>query len=434
MNTRYSYLSGFVSIGALVALCLVASLVRANAFGRFDARLQMMAQLQTEGPCVTSLIGPPTASCIPWQANVDAVATFEPSRRLIFAGAADSYLHVIDADTGRRVAQIATEGRVVTETLFDKELAVMYVGTDKGVIHALDAYSFGRVFSVQADSAISNDLTLVQQSLLFTTAIGTLYALKQQNGAVRFRVPTSEQDREKIRLIRQTNLVVFESGKTEKQLIIVLPHASGMVSLVNFDSGNVLQSLKLSEGQGKGFSDIVAPMVWFKNRLWIASYDAGIFGLDTTSGRVIDVIPIKEVVQLASDGIALFAASTDTMYAISGLLSVTWANPIADKKSRAAPAGFPFNQYKDGYKRMFYGMPSRMLLGSNHIIFATSAGALGFINKATGVLEKLVGNGVGYGSSVGWAGATDLVAISKRGLLMKFQIFDSVRSGRRTRS
>lgn len=428
MNTRYSYLSGFTSVVGFVAL--LASPIQAKPVARLDARLQMMVQLQTQSPCITSLIGPATASCIPWQANVEAVATFEPSRRLIIAGAADSFLHVIDADNARRIAQVATEGRVVTEALLDKELSVMYIGTDKGWIHALDAYSFKRIFSVQADSAISNDLMLVQQSLVFTTALGTLYALEQRNGAVRFRVPTPDQDREKIRLARQTNLVVFERGKENNELAVVVPHASGMVSMVNFESGNVLQSIKLSPGQEKGFSDIVAPMIWFKNRLWIASYDGGIFGLDTASGRVIDVIPIKEVVQLASDGTTLFAASTDVIYAISESLKVAWMNPIADKKSRPSPAGYPFNQYHGGLKRMFYGMPSRLLLGSNHIIFATSAGSLGLLNKATGVLEKLVGNGVGYGSSIGWAGATDLVAISKRGLLMKFQIFDSVRSGR----
>src|SRR5580700_48231 len=79
--------------------------------------LRMLIRTQVGGLCLPSLLGPPSESegCIAFEPDVDASASFERSRRLIFAGAGDRFLHVRDADTGAPVADIPTEGRVITK-------------------------------------------------------------------------------------------------------------------------------------------------------------------------------------------------------------------------------------------------------------------------------------------------------------------------------
>lgn len=387
-----------------------------------ELTLSMMTQLQIEGPCLTSLMGPPTKSCIQWQPNVDAAPTYEPSRRILFAGAADNFLHVVDADNGKRLAQITTIGRVVTNVVFAADSTLMYVGTDKGVVHAIDAYSFVQSFTVNADSKINNDMVLVEDALVFTTALGTMYQINRHNGAITWRIEQAQlQDR--LRLSSNANIVaITDTKQSGKEPLVVTPHADGTLSIIGARSGHVHQHITLGVSRGNGFTDIVALMVWFKNKLWVASHNLGLFSLDMPSGKIIDQVSINEIVQLATDGIHLFLASADTVYALSDLGTVIWKNQISDIWSRSAPAAFPFHGFTGGKKRSLYGVPSKLLITQDRLIMATSAGAIGVFDKNSGVLLKLVGDSVGFSPKIGWAGTNDLVAISRRGLLMKFHL------------
>ncbi len=150
-----------------------------------DVRLTLIAQPQNTGPCLASLLGPPTKDCIQWQPNIDAAPSYDFSRRLIFVGAGDDYLHVLDGDRGNAVAQVPTVGRVITKALFNKSGTVLFVGTDKAFVHALDALSFERIFSFIADSKINNNLTVVDDALVFTSAVGTVYSVNAHTGQLK---------------------------------------------------------------------------------------------------------------------------------------------------------------------------------------------------------------------------------------------------------
>lgn len=393
---------------------------------RLDARLVLIAALQQEGPCANSLIGPVTKGCIEWQPNVDAAAIYEPSRRLVFTGAADEYLHILDADTGRRWASIKTQGRVVTETLFAENSTLMYVGTDKGVLHAFDAYNLTKAFLLNTDSKINNDLILVENLLVFTSALGTIYCLDKNSGVLKWRLEQPRKDASRPRLARHSNIVVVE-GDTDISLVI--PHADGYVSLIDARTGGLKKRIDLGIKRSTGFTDIVAPMVWLNNKLWAASYDLGVKSIDLNQGKIVEQVELREVVQLASDGLTLFAASMDNVYALSGSGKILWNNHIGEMVTTSAKAAYPFAGFTKGFRRVFYGQPSRPLLSSNHVILGTSAGAMGFFNKLTGRLENIVGNSVGFGSKISWADATNFFAVTRRGLLMKFQIFDTAGKG-----
>lgn len=386
--------------------------------------LTMMAQPQVDGPCIASLIGPPTKSCIQWQPNVDAAPTFEASRRLIFVGAGDDFLHVLDADNGHAISAIKTSGRVITDTLFSDDRSLLYVGTDKGVVYGFDAYSFARVFSLIADSKVNNNLTIVGDALVFTSTIGSVYSVNSKSGAINWRI---EQPlvTDRLRIAENSNIIWYEHvAKGEGQILLVVPHADGYLSVINAQTGEVKKQIHLGVARPNSFPDIVAPLVRLKNRLWVASYSLGVFCIDIDSGQIRDHMSLSNIVQLASDGTSLFAASPQTLFSISETSKVIWQNNITDLRSRTPRMGFPFNRVQQGAKHMFFGTPSRLLLNERYIIMATSSGSVGIFEKATGHLLKIVGNSIGFGTNIAWAETNSFLAVSRRGLLMKFKIFN----------
>lgn len=404
---------------SMVACMSVALLSSTAAYS--SVRLDMMTQLQVEGPCLASLIGPPTKSCIQWQPNVDAAATYDASRRLIFSGAADHLWHVIDIDTGKPFAEAPAIGRVVTNTVWNHDRTRMFFGTDKGALQSKDAYSFANADVFYADSKINNNLTIIDNSLLFTSTMGTIYSLDATTGAFNWKIeePISA---ERLRMAQHSSLVPYEEASFGvKQSSVLVPHADGHISQVGLPGGEVIRRISLGATQGFGFPDIVAPMVMLKNRLWVSSYDLGLFSIDVGNARIRQQLPIRELVELTTDGTTLFAASANVLYAISENGEILWKYEMSKVKTRASRAGYPFDKQELGRKRIFFGSPSRLLIDKSRIIMATSLGSIGVFSKTSGRLEQIVGNSVGYGR-LDWASPSSFVAVSRRGLLMKFQI------------
>jgi len=388
-----------------------------------DVRLKLIAQPQNTGPCLASLLGPPTKDCIQWQPNVDAAPTYDFSRRLFFVGAGDDYLHVLDADSGEPIAQVSTEGRVITRALFNKDGSVFFLGTDKASVLALDAFTFARVFSFTADSKINNNMIMVDKALVFTSAVGTIYSVNSETGELNWRLP-QPLAAERLRLSSNSNIIVAEKKMlADAPLTLVVPHADGYISVIDAASGEVKKRVSLGISRPNGFPDIVAPMVILRNQLWVASYDLGLCAIDLTTFQIREQRNISEITQLASDGHSLYAATPNVLMSLSDAGIIKWKNNIAEISAKLAPLGYPFTHSMDSSKRLFYGTPSRLLLREKQgeLIMATSYGSLGVFDKSNGQVIKILGNSVGFGPKIDWAGSDSIVAMSRRGLLMKFQ-------------
>lgn len=420
MNCKYPIVYWQWWAFIFVAVCAACPCAAVANFDTAVVKLSLMVQPATTHPCFSSLMGPPAGYCLPWQSNVYSMASFEPSRRLIFTGSSDSFLYVLDADSGKPFATIATVGRVVTRTMFNHDRSMLYIGTDKGVVYGLDAYSFARIFSFDADSKINNNLTEVGGALIFTSALGTIYSLNSLNGQLNWQ---KEQPlaKERLRLLENSNILALENIiKGDKTTYVIVPHADGYVSAINSQNGQVKKHVALSSTGTTDFPDIVAPMV-VTNKLWVASYGLGIFAIDVSSARIRLHLPITEIAMLAADNSNLYAASSDAIFAIADNGQILWKNPISEIKSRAAPLGFPFNRLEQGSKRMFFGTPAGLLMTGDQLIIATSLGAIGIFDKAGGRLRQIIANSVGFGP-LDWADTSSFMAVSKRGLLMKFQM------------
>ncbi len=385
------------------------------ALGKAFMSLSLIARPQIEGPCFSSLMAAPGSSCVPWPANVDAFASWEKSRRFIFWGSAEEYLHVSD-ERGVPVNDLATAGRVVTESFFNDDRTMFYIGTDKGMVYGVDAFTFEEVFSFTADSKINNNFTEVS-GLIFTSALGTIYCLDSKNGELKWHIE-QPMTVERLRLMQRSNILPY--GEKEEYTHVIVPHAEGYVSLVDVKSGTVTKKITLGESRSSKFLDVVAPMVWLKNHLWVASYGLGIFSIDVGTGKIRHSILENGVLELLSDGEKLFAAGEDALYSISSSGDILWETALDKIVSKVPRAAFPFDKFSLGAKRMFYGNPSRLLLNANNLIVAFSSGSVGVFDQSNGNLEEILGNSVGFASIT--KADDNILMVSKRGSLLKFHV------------
>lgn len=382
--------------------------------------LNFMSQLQVEGPCISSLIGPPTQGCIQWEPNVIAFAVYDPSRLLIFAGAADDELHVVKAESGLPYAKIHTMGRVSTETKIITETGRMVCGTEKGVLHGFHAYTFEKIFDVIVDSKINSDLLQVRNDIIFTTSLGTIYSVDTESGTLKWQLPRPSAD-ERIKLLPYSNIVGIAGTKdNQSENTIIAPHHDGYVSHIDSEQGVVDKQINLSRVRSQGYPDVVAPMVLLNNRLWVASVDSGITIIELVRFRIREEIKQKEIMALKSDGEIVYAASPDAIYAYRQNGSLVWKRDISKTVSRTPRAPFPFDRFNEGYRRMFLGAPSGLLVNEKYLVLATSLGSIGIFDKFTGKQLRILGNSVGFGS-INWADSTSIIAVSRRGVLMSFK-------------
>lgn len=398
---------------ALLSSVFLSLGIQEAGYSKTMASLSMIAKPQVFGPCISSLMGPPLRGCMQWLANVEAFAEWEKSRRIILLGSGDQSLHIMD-EKGQPLYQLSTEGRVVTESLFNEDRTMFFIGTDKGRVYGIDAFSFAPIFSFMADSKINNNLTLVSKRLVFTSSLGTIYCLDAKNGEIKWHI---EQPLtvDRLRLSTRSNILPF--GENHSQVIV--PHAEGYVSVIDLEKGEVSKKIVLQANRSSRFLDIVAPMIWLKNHLWVASYGLGIFAVDVNTGRTRHTILENGVLELVSDGEKLFAASADALFALSISGDILWKNQLNKIESRVPRAAFPFNKLSLGAKRIFYGTPARLLLRANKLVLATSAGSAGVFDQSSGHLDEIFGNSVGF-ASISWAHDNNFLMVTRRGLLMEF--------------
>ena len=329
----------------------------------------------------------------------------------------------MDADTGASIAQVRTTGRVITGAIFNDSKTVLYVGTEKAMVHAFDAFSYLPIFSFAADSKIHNNLIIWEDAVVFSSAVGTVYSIDQRSGHLNWEVK-QPLAHERLRLSSNSNIILREKKANDsKAAELIVPHADGYLSVIDARSGQVKKKLSLGTSRPKSFPDIVAPMVIFRNQLWVASYDLGLFVIDMAFLQIREHHNISEISQLASDGEILLAATPNWLMAISGLGAITWKNNLASITTKLSLLGYPFERNLKQNRRLFFGTPSRLLIRENYgdVILASSFGSMGVFDRSTGQLLKILGNSVGFGPNIDWAGSKSIAAMSRRGLLMKFQ-------------
>lgn len=237
-----------------------------------------------------------------------SVPELDTERGRLFVGSADEHVYCLDAQTGRVIWRRDLGAAVRGQPLFQRSTQVIFVGTDNGELFALGADDGEERWSFRAEGEIIHQPLIVGEALYTSCADGTVLAIDWTNGNEIWRYNHDGASAE------------FEvsgfAGVAVDDGVVFTGFSYGIVVALDAFDGSEVWSRDVTEGLSLHsriggmpvMKDVDTTPVLGSRRLYVASYEAGIFALDREGGSVLWRDPTPNVVELAGRGTTLYAA------------------------------------------------------------------------------------------------------------------------------
>ncbi len=253
----------------------------------------------------------------------------------IFVGSADQHIYCLRADTGRVIWRQDVGAAVRSQPLYMAETQVVFFGTDNGELRAIGADDSEQRWVYQAEGEIIHQPVIQGEALYITSADNTIHAIDWTNGESIWR------HREE-RSAAEFEVTGF-AGVAVSERVVFTGVSNGVVGAFDAYDGSEIWRRDLSEditsqarlGGIPMMRDIDTTPVLGKRRVYVASYDAGVYAIDRESSAVEWREPSRGVVSLFGSGTTLFAAQAG-----EGVLAIDTANGRAQWRQRLGPATY----------------------------------------------------------------------------------------------
>ncbi len=253
---------------------------------------------------------------------------YDPDRRLVFVGSVDNAMYALRVGDASIVWRFETFGRVDSTPVVAGDLVIF--GSADGAIYALDTQRGTLRWRFATAAPVVHAPIVTDNSVIFANANDTVVSVNRTDGSVRWRyrrnAPGGITLSGHAGLIRVENRVYtgFSDGN-----VAALDLADGSVAWEQ-DTSSDLENLE-ERNEAHEAIDVDTTPVVVGDTIYVASFTAGVYALDATSGtrrwRRDDVL---QVAALGTDGRHVFAAS-----ALSGLVkldpydgTVVWARDL----------------------------------------------------------------------------------------------------------
>lgn len=390
-----------------------------GSFAGMAAPLTLEYMGSTSGvPCIESLVSPVSTSknCRSFVGNVSSAPTYFAPLQLIVSGSASENLLVSDARNGKQIVVIPAEGRVVTPVLFAKDSGQLFFGTEKGIVQSINAFSYEKRAVFNADSQVNSDIHFFNDTIIFSTMMGTIYCLEQKDLSKKWKIKNDRVMEGQLHLASYARwMSVQEKGANT----VIMARPMGELSFINAKEGKVTNTLQLGMVAAKEFADIVAPMVWLNGTLFVASYDLGLFAIDPQLGQIKRSYPAeKKIIQLATDGQALFAATKETLFALDSNAQRIWVNHFGEIYTKRERYGFPFDKYRESPNKLFIGSVSNLWVVGKTVILTMDEEGIGLFNGGDGKFVSAISK-LGVGPNFTINDENNIFAVTRLGTLIK---------------
>lgn len=234
------------------------------------------------GPCVLSAFMAPAEAerCISWTRREASGAAFHAATGVLVTGGSDAVLRGLDARDGRLLWQAPTPGAVVSHPSLHEDAVV--VGTDDGHVIRADVTS-GRIrWDVTVDAEVTTPVVIEGDLALVVTGADTIYALRLLTGEPAWSYKHPLPRGITIRGQSRPLVVTVDTPDGPKRRVYV-GHASGRLTILERDSGTVVEELDISGDDT--FGDLDADPFEQNGRVIFASHTRGIVALDPRTGN-----------------------------------------------------------------------------------------------------------------------------------------------------
>lgn len=372
MGYYKSYIIFLCSIYFLLASCVTPTFLKSKKTSTsFQYQLNELwfTPFINNNTCFNSILTDPKQDndCLTWTRLENAGPLYDEKRKQIYVGGSDSLLHVLNTK-GQLQKTIKLPGNLQAQpTLVDDHL---YFGTENGNLLKLNVNNYNLIWELKVDSEINTRLVHRDNLLFFSTGLSTLYAVETNLGKVVWSQKRVLPSKIFIKSQAEPLVTYFEGDKSK--LILVSGHPSGRVDYYEAKTGKLIFNLMVGNPQ-KDFPDIVADPIFYKDSIFVASYNSGVVSLEPTTGEVRWRVPLKGKSRLAAGYDMIFAAGDEF---ITGI----------DAQSGTRKWRFNFGK----------GSPTNMVIKDGFLYFASDKGQLYVLEVYTGEPVRYFGSGLGF--------------------------------------
>lgn len=228
----------------------------------------------------------------------------------IFVGSDGGFFQAMNKEKGSKLWRFKTEGAVNSAPAFwDGGGGRVFIGDDEGVLYALSVSEGKEIWRARFDSEILTP-PAVRGNKLFVAAMGgQVAAVNADDGHILWN---KEHPLEGFRMTIHGNSPVILNDGGER---LFVGFADGTLWALSTD-GKLIWEKTFEQGK-KGFSDIDGAPLVDGERLYVATFDGGLFALAKNSGQTVWSREIGSGVRLAADGERLYLSGSDgRLYAL----------------------------------------------------------------------------------------------------------------------
>ena len=281
------------------ALALAQPVEAASPQARQVYGLAWHQQVIESGPCFLSLFLAPAEQerCASWTRRETAGPSFHAATGLLLVGGSDHALRGIQAATGRLQWQVKLPGALMARPVLHDDGA--YFGTDDGHVLRADVTSGRARWDITVDAEVTEPVVIDDDLVLVVTGNDSLYALKRETGEAAW-VHKHPLPRAITLRGQGAPLVISVATPAGPKRQVIVGHASGRLTVLERDTGTVMDEIGLSGDDS--FGDLDADPLVQRGHLVVASASRGVIALDVKSHAELWRAPESGVVRLARGG------------------------------------------------------------------------------------------------------------------------------------
>ncbi|MBI1947222.1 MAG: PQQ-binding-like beta-propeller repeat protein [Deltaproteobacteria bacterium] len=327
------------------------------------------------GPCFLSLFLPPSEAerCTSWTRRETAGPAFHAATGLVLVGGSDRTLRGLQSGSGRVQWQVALPGALVARPLLHDDGA--YFGTDDGHVLRTDVTSGRTRWDITVDAEVTEPVVIDDDLVLVVTGNDSLYALKRETGEAAW-VHKHPLPRAITLRGQGAPLVISVPTPAGPKRQVLIGHASGRLTILERDTGTVIDELGLSGDDS--FGDLDADPFVQRGHVVVASASRGVIALDVKSHAEVWRAPEPGVVRLARGGNHLvIGAGPGKVVALDAITGAPrWR--------------FTFDK----------GAPSRLVVKGGRVHVASDRGSVYVLDLFTGRPLQYLGSGLGVAADL----------------------------------
>lgn len=302
-----------------------------------------------------------------------ASAALDPRNGRLFVGSSTGVLHALEAD-GRPLYQYDAGAGIEARPELDPVRGQLFIGTTTGQVHALNADDGSLRWQVAAGGSVSASGHLSDDALYLVTDDDSVVALSREDGEVLWRYRREPRD---------GFAIAGHAGLARADRRILAAFGDGAVVALDASDGKLFwetdTSLDVEDPEDdRQFVDVDTTPVVVGDTVYVASFAAGLYGLEIDSGTAaVRREDLTGITHIAADQTGLFLSSADRGVVCLDLPGhgPRWAH------------------------RVERGSPAHLVPGDGVVYVTETRGALLALNQSNGEEAGRVESGHGFSAA-----------------------------------